>query len=208
MNILEALEDLTGSLRDVVEARMAQTWTALPVIVKKASDGHTAQMQSAINQMVYDVDGVTLLSAAMAEFQDAPVHFAGGGGVSSTHPVNSGDEGIALFMSRGQDNWHEQGGFQYPVDARMHHLSDARFIPGGRSNPRKMNPAPSSDSAQHRSDDGNHVHDIHPTNGLHSASTVKVAVTSGNSNTFHTPDGIRSLATLIAHNCGLPGSGF
>ena len=208
MSILSLLESPTDALRSAIKAELSQVWTALPVMAQAGSDGHTAGLQSAINQQVYAQDGITLISTAMAAFGDVPVHFPGGGGVTSTHPIAAGDEGIAIFMSRGQDLWHELGGAQDPVDARSHHLSDARYIPGGRSNPRKMSPAPSTSSAQHRSDDGNHVHDIHPANGLHSASTAKVAHTCGGSSTFHLPSGIRALASLIAHNCGAPGSGF
>ena len=205
MDILEQVGRDPDTIRSAIHGELSQVWTALPVIIPSASDGHTTAMQSAVNQMVYQQDG-TLKSTPMTAFGDAPVHFIGGGGVTSTHPVASGDEGIAIFLSRSQDLWHQNGGVQDPIDSRSHSLSDCRFIPGGRSTPRKMNPAPSTTSAQNRSDDGNHVHDVHPTNGLTSASTKKIHHVSGSTSDLMTPDGKRISSSRIALNCGTPGS--
>ena len=95
---------------------------------------------------------------------DCPIHHMGGGGVTVTHPHKEGDEGIALFCGRSLDAWHQQGGIQSQVDARMHSLSDAIYIPGIRSTPRKLENV-STTSTQMRSDDGKHMFDLHPKNG-------------------------------------------
>ena len=207
MDISERITDFTMAFHEAVQGILRETFTAVPVIAQ-SSDGHTVSAQAAMAVPVKLPDG-TVTNQSMPPFQDAPAHFPGGGGVSHTHPISSGDEGIMLIVDRNQDAWHQNGGANNaPVDDRAHHLADSRFIPGGRSNPRKMDPAPSSTSSQSRSDDGNHVHDVHPQNGVHLASTVKVAHTSGGSSTFHTPDGIKANAASIAHNCGSPGGGF
>lgn len=213
MQLPERIDDPTEAIRTAVLGVLKEVWTVQPAIVQAASDGHTATIQHAINAMITMDDG-SVQSQAMPLLSDAPVHFAGGGGVTTTHPIATGDEGIAIHAARNQDGWHQSGGIQDPIDARIHSLSDARYIPGGRSNPRMLSPAPSNTSGQTRSDDGNHVADLHPTNGLTQASTTKsmtiVGGTSGAA-TMTTPQSIIKNAPRIMMNCvsqaGLPPPG-
>jgi len=144
-------------------------WSSMPAIVDKDGDGHTVTVKSSIKGKRELEDG-TIVDFEYPVFNDLPIHFAGGGGVSVTHPTKAGDEGIITFVSRAQDAWHQSGGVQQPIDTRMHSLSDGRYIPGGRSDPRKLKNV--SNSAHHiRSDDAKVTHEIHPTSG-HKVKTV------------------------------------
>ena len=165
---------------------------SLPAIIQKASDGHTAVAQSTIQGSFTDYDTGKVTYGPIAQFADMSVHFHGGGGTTHTHPVAVGDEGIVHFMSRAYDTWWQNGGTNNnPIDSRMHSHADGMWVGGVRSNPRKLNPAPSTSSDQVRSDDGKHVRDTHPQNGLTSASTVKHLIVVANSTgTLHGPQNI------------------
>ena len=201
MDFREFVNDFEESLKTAIHGEMKKTFFALPVIVTQASDGHTVQLKSAIKGSTRNPDG-TVTPVEYPLFQDVPVHFPGGGNVTTTHPVAVGDEGLIIFSSRPQDAWHQSGGVQMPIDDRMHSMSDGRYIPGGRSNPRKLTGV-STDSHQTRSDDGKHVVDVHPTNGT----TIKIADPSDTSDNpftsavkffksiFHPTDGISHEAT-------------
>lgn len=202
---IERIANWQIAVKEAIRGELSKVWTAMPAISQQQSDGHTGQFQAAINGIQTLIDG-TIKNLGLPQSLDAPIHFAGGGGVTHTHPVAKDDEGILLFMARAQDTWHQSGGTNNnPIDQRMFDLSDARYIPGGRSNPRKMKPAPSTSSSQVRSDDGNHVSDVHPKNGITHASTSKVATSAGSgssqSQTFHTPTSIRHSSGAIFMNC-------
>lgn len=193
MDFDERVRADTDSLVSVVYGLMKNMWHSLPVIAQ-SSDGHTMKAQSSVHGSFTDPGTGKITTGLMEIISDIPVHFAGGGGVTHTHPVKQGDEGILQLLSRPQDSWWQNGGSNNdPIDARMHDLSDARYIPGGRSNPRKMNPAPSASSGQARSDDGKHVVDYHPQNGITHASVMKVLSIVGGlggSGTLHTIENI------------------
>lgn len=142
-------------------------FSSLPVIVAEDSDGHTVKVQIAIKQQVSDPTYDKATYEPFPMLVDIPVRFASGGGCTFTHPIKKGDEGYVVFSSRNIDAWHQSGGVQQPAFNRYHSLSDGMaFEPGIRSNPRKLNPAPSTTSAQIRSDDGKHTVDLHPQNGV------------------------------------------
>lgn len=153
-----ALEDfdLEEALRIAVEAHMSDIQFALPVRVLKDSDGKTVSIRPTIQATQVMPDGTTKL----IDFPDleAPVQFASGGGKTSTFPIKSEDEGIAIFSSRSFANWREAGGTQPQVDGRQNDLSDPMFIPGVRSKPRDLKNI-STDSAQTRTDDHKTVSD-------------------------------------------------
>jgi hypothetical protein len=169
--IWELAADDSDALKAAIQAELRTIFTALPAIIT-SSDQHTANANSAINGLVRNPDG-TMSYVPPPPFQTMPVHFAGGGQVTSTHPVLSGDEGIALFFARNVDSWHQAGGQQTPLDARQHNPSDSAYLGGIKSDPNTI-PNPQPDSFQHRSLDGRITHDVHPTNGL----TSKVVPTS------------------------------
>ena len=150
--------DLLEIMQSLIDANLAAVMTSIPVKVVKDSDGHTVSLQPLIKSVFRQPDG----SDKLVEFpviQDAPVKFASGGGHTFTHPVKENDEGMALVSMRSMDNWHQQGGVQQPNDARMHDLSDSIYIPGVRSDKRKLEKV-STTSAQFRTDDGDSVVDV------------------------------------------------
>lgn len=165
VDLLELVDDPVFAIQAAIRGELKNVWTVLPVVVQSSKEGHVAVLQSAINGQVRKDDD-TIVTAPLPQFSEVPIHFAGGGGVSATHPVKSGDEGIAVFMARPQDTWHQSGGTNNdPIDSRYHSLSDARYIAGGRSDPRKLkNVAP--DAHHVRSDDGKHTVEVHPTKGI------------------------------------------
>jgi phage baseplate assembly protein gpV len=59
-----------------------------------------------------------------------------------------------MFASRCIDYWWQQGGVQLPIDARMHHLSDAFAFVGVMSQARLLTSGASATTTQLRSDDG------------------------------------------------------
>jgi hypothetical protein len=192
-----------SALREAVLGIIKHVWTSVPAIITKDSDGHIATAQSAIKAAIILTDG-TKQTVEMPLLDTSPVHFPGGGGVTHTHPVKKGDEGLVLFSTLPQDQWHKEGGVQDPIDMRRNHLSDSRWLPGGRSDPRKLNPPPSTTSQQNRADDGTHVWDLHPTNGLTAASKSKHLVIVGGSSgsgTLHTPGQILKNAAQVLINC-------
>ena len=175
MQSLDQFAANTDAVFMAVEARLATFFTALPSILTQAGDGHIATAKSAILGLIRKDDESTQ-QLEMPSFDTMPVHFAGGGLVLSTHPLKSGDEGIALFFARALDSWHQSGGVQAPIDSRQHHLSDGVFLNGLRSDPNKLKNY-ATDSIQHRSTDGKVTHDVHPTNGT----TTKVVDPSDSS---------------------------
>lgn len=198
--------DLEEVIRAAFDGLMRGHHTAMPVIVSTAGDGHTAGGQAATKGTITALDG-TQTQVNLPPLNDLPIHYPGGGGMTATHPVNVGEEGLAIVASRSIDAWFQSGGTQNPVSDRMHHLADSFILPGFRSTPRKL-PSVSSVSHQIRSDDGNHVTDHHPTNGITHASIAKVMHAVGGTITAHLPGSIRAFSSMIAHNCGSPGSGF
>lgn len=108
---------------------------------------------------------------------EAPIQFPSGGGATFTHPIKEGDEGIYIVASRSIEQWMQQGDAQPQADTRMHSLSDGWYIPGSRSNPRKLKNV-STTAAQLRSDDGKHFSELHPKDGIkHSVGDGKHVVT-------------------------------
>lgn len=156
-----ALEEFVLSILD---RRQSEMHTAMPVRVVKDSDGHTVALQPLVKRVMKKPDGSTEL-IDFPTLSDVPVQFASGGGVTTTHPIKEKDEGIAIIASRSFDNWFQQGGEQNQGDARMHDMSDAFYIPGIRSTPRKLKNV-STTSTQMRSDDGKHFTDLHPEKGI------------------------------------------
>jgi hypothetical protein len=149
-----------------IRGELSQIWFAMPAVVAKdTTDGHIAQLQPAIKGTVIDKDGKKTF-VAYPLVDDVPVHHHGGGKNVHTMPVVKGDEYLLAFASRMIDPWHQNGGTDNnPIDARMHHMSDAFTIRAYRSDPRKIKNV-SNVSAQNRSEDGKHTHDVHPTNGI------------------------------------------
>ncbi len=148
-------------------------WFAMPAVAKEdTKDGHTGQLQIALNATVIDGDGKKT-NVPYPLIDDVPIHHHGGGKNVHTMPYAKGDEILAIMPSRPIDTWHQNGGTENnPIDARLHHLSDAMTLRGFRSDPRKIKNV-SNESAQNRSEDGKHTHDVHPVTGITTKSVDK-----------------------------------
>ena len=149
-----------------VLGHLSQMWFAMPAVAAQDTmDGHIAQLQIALNGTQIDGKG-NKTNPAYPLLNEVPVHHHGGGQNVHTMPVVKGDEILAIFTSRPHDTWHQNGGtMNNPIDARIHHMSDAFSLRGYRSDPRKIQNV-SNVSSQNRSIDGKHTHDVHPVNGI------------------------------------------
>ena len=67
-----------------------------------------------------------------------PVHFSGGNAFHIEHQIDPGDEGLIVFSQRCIDSWIDQGGDAQQTIVRTFDAGDALFIPGFRSNPKKI----------------------------------------------------------------------
>ncbi|AWK42589.1 baseplate protein [Photorhabdus temperata] len=106
--------------------------TALPARVV-SFNGHTATIELMITQTLSNGEVIELPPLA-----DVPVQFMRAGGFCFTVPVKAGDEGLAIFSERCIDGWYATGNKSAPLDARLHDYSDAFFIPGVCSQPKKI----------------------------------------------------------------------
>ena len=155
MQQAERFEDPQEVARVTFERQRSRIWTALPVVVLADSDGHVVEVQPTIQGIGTDPQTGARTNVNMPSLgKHVPVHYPSGGGFTLTHPIKKGDEGIVVFSARCLDGWWQQGGIQPQLERRYHNLSDAMFIPGIRSLPRKLDPPASTTSAQLRSDDG------------------------------------------------------
>lgn len=149
-------------LRATVDARQSKIQTATPGIIQRFDPvTMTCVVAPAIKGRLADKDGKVSL-IALPLLLDCPCQFPSGGGVTLTFPVAAGDECLVVFASRSIDSWHQSGGVQAPVEARMHDLSDGFVILGFRSVPRVLSDI-STTAAQLRSDDGATVVELDPT---------------------------------------------
>jgi hypothetical protein len=165
MDIRENLDDLEEAIRAGYDGLRKHMWTAVHVMVPENSpDGHTVNLQVASKASVTDQNGNTT-HVDYPMLQDATIVFSQGGNLVHTMPVTKGDEGVAIFSARPLDSWFNTGQSQPPVDTRAQSFSDPIFLPGHRSNPRKI-PQVDGTAAQMRSVDKHHVSQIHPTNGF------------------------------------------
>jgi hypothetical protein len=138
------------------------SWHSSVAQIADDSDGYSASSQPVINGRQKKYDG-TESPVTMPLVNDVPIVFAGGGGVSITHPVKKGDEGLLIHPSRPIDTWWQSGGMQDPIDHRYASLSDALLIPGLRNQTRKLSTI-SKTTFCIRSDDNNVWVDVDPVN--------------------------------------------
>jgi hypothetical protein len=155
--------ELEEAIRSAFDGLMRWHHVAMPCIVAKDGDGKVCGLQPAIKGTVTAPDG-TQQQVDLPQINDSPLHYPGGGGMVTTHPVKKGEEALAIFASRDIDSWYQQGGVQNPSTDRMHSLSDSFTIHGYRSTPNAV-PNVSADAHHVRSIDGKVTTEHHPTNG-------------------------------------------
>ena len=154
MDQSERLGDMVAAARSAAFEQRADMWTALPAIVEKYDEKKIiTSAQPTIKGRWRDPQGKWHW-VQLPLCLDCPVQFQSGGGYTQTFPIAKGDEGILIFSSRCIDKWWKDGGVQQQAVLRMHDLSDGMFIPGIRSQARKLDPPPATDRVVLRSDDG------------------------------------------------------
>jgi hypothetical protein len=174
----ERAQGLSELLRMAMSSHQSGMWTALPATVvsyDSASQTCIAQtmvkMQRRLQNPQTDSSGKKVYSVDVdiPPLLDVPVLFPSGGGFTLTFPVAKGDELLVVFASRCIDAWWKLGRDQDSkgnvtgrpqMELRMHDLSDGFAILQPRSQVRMLSPAPSTASAQLRSDDGQAVVEI------------------------------------------------
>lgn len=175
MDIRERWQSTEETIRAAIEGALANLWTAVPVTINSYDPAkQTVSAQPTVKGIVRKPDGTTE-HVNLPLLQDCPVHFPSGGGATMTFPIKAGDEGLAIIASRSIDAWHQSGDVQRQTDARMHDLSDAMILVGFKSNPKALQNV-SADAVQMRSDDGAHVVELHPSNGLKLASSARISI--------------------------------
>lgn len=156
MDRRERTGDLNGTLLAAMASHQAGVWTAIPGVVKSYNaSAMTASVLPSIQAQVRNPDQ-SLSWVNLPLLVDCPVMFPNGGGFALTFPLQDGDECLVVFSSRCIDAWWQSGaanGPQVQADLRMHDLSDGFVVPGPRSQPRKLSPAPQTDGIELRSDD-------------------------------------------------------
>jgi hypothetical protein len=180
MDPRERQPDLEELHRISFERGQARLWTVFPAIVQAVTNnGLTCEVQPAVNGRVRQQDE-TWKPIQLPKLVDVPIQWPQGGGVTFTFPLKAGvDEVIVAVSARCIDTWFQQGWTppagqlgadgkavntaNNPTEWRMHNLSDGFAIPGIRSRPRALSPAPSTTSAQIRTDDGTAYFDFNPT---------------------------------------------
>lgn len=149
----ERINSPLAALRSAATALQSRIWTALPGILQSYNrEAGTCTVQIAIKGTLLDRNN-TRTQVDIPILEDVPVLTLGGGGYSITLPLKKGDEGLVIFACRSIDGWWQSGGVQPEAEYRMHDLSDGFFVPGFRSQSRKLSSV-SDDSVVIRSDDG------------------------------------------------------
>lgn len=173
MDQRERSHDLDEVLRAALDGRQSKIQTSMPGIIQSFDAATmTCVVAPAVKGRLADKDDKVSL-VALPLLLDCPCQFPSGGGVTLTFPVGPGDECLVVFSSRSIDSWHQSGGIQAPVEARMHDLSDGFVMLGFRSKPRVLSGI-SVTAAQLRSDDGATVIEIDP-----AAQTIKLTAPGG-----------------------------
>jgi hypothetical protein len=140
-----------------------KVWTSLPAYVKPGSYNPTKATVTLVSsvkgvQKVFDDQGnYTYEPVTLPEMQDVPVHFPSWGGYSITGPIGDNDGGMVMFSSRNIDGWFQNGTSGTSQAQQLefkNQLGDCYFIPGLKSQPQKLNPAPATTGVELRSDDG------------------------------------------------------
>lgn len=191
----ERFSDWDEAGRQTDEGNQAQMMTAFPAIIKKHDvDKNTVHVQIAVKRAQVTSKGV-IEWKEIPVLEDVPLHYPSGGGATMTFPVKEGDEGLVIFSSRSIDAWWQQGGVQNQTQSRMHDLSDGFFIPGFRSQPKKLSGV-SKTTFQLRTDDGSSYFDFDPEN-------KKIHIKMGGDVTFEST----STVTVKAPTVNVAGEG-
>lgn len=126
---------LNSLIDDSVETRLKDLHTCTPGIIQ-SFDTQTkrAKIQPAITRVL--VNGNLI---AMPKLINCPLGIMRFNGFAITVPVKSGDECMIHFTERSLDAWIQFGDVRGPTDIRIHHESDAYFLPVHTSESNPLN---------------------------------------------------------------------
>lgn len=152
---------------------------AMPAIVQSFDeDTQTVVVLPAIREQMLNKQRVPV-PTALPPISYVPIVLPRGGEYVLTVPIQPGDEGLLVIADSCIDAWYQSGGVQNQIDLRRHDLTDAFFIVGCWSQPRKLSNY-STSTAQLRSLDGNTVIELGSGEITIKASTVTVQGTQVN----------------------------
>jgi hypothetical protein len=155
MDPRERINDPQEITRMALDAWQAKIWTAFPGLVTSYdATKMTVSIQPAVMGRTRDNSTGVWTDVKMPLLVDCPVMFPSGGGFTFTFPVKKDDEVLVVLACRCIDGWWQNGSTQPQLEFRMHDLSDGFCLPKVWSQPKKLNPAPSTTNPQWRSDDG------------------------------------------------------
>lgn len=112
-------------LTNAIEARLLEVHTSLPCVITNVRSNSIVDIQPLLQRKYRDGSLVKL-----PIIQNCPVSHPRGNDYWIKLPLSVNDKGTALFAERSLDNWLASGDFVDPNDHRLHHLTDAIFIPG------------------------------------------------------------------------------
>lgn len=163
---MTAKSKLTEAISNGVRSALKGVNTAIPGhVLNFDPDTQLSELQVAIERI--DADGN---SDKWSPIIFCPVHFAGGKFVLE-HQIDVGDEGLIIFSQRCIDAWLDQGGVAPQSRVHFHNANDAMFIPGVRSQPKKIQNF-ENDGIKLRNEDGSKF--IH----LKSDGTAEMTITT------------------------------
>ena len=184
VNLPTLLGDHSASFDEHFWQKMCDLRVAVPaIVVSWDEDTQTVTVQPAIQENILR-NGV-VLPQNLPQLPNVVLWMFRSGGFNITTVPKAGDEGLVVFADMCIDGWWQQGVPSVPVsttpqqpampnqvERRRHDLSDGFFLPGGWSQPRRLDNYPDEGTLQVASDDGTKVISI-------TGSQVKIAVTSG-----------------------------
>jgi len=116
---------LNSVIDDAVESRLKELHTCTPGIIESFDpETKRAEIQPAINRILMSGEIKTL-----PKLINCPLGLIQFGGFAITGPVAPGDECMIHFTERSLDSWIKFGDVRQPNDLRIHHESDAYFVP-------------------------------------------------------------------------------
>lgn len=116
---------LNSVIDDAVESRLRELHTCTPGIIQSFDPATgRAEIQPAIKRILVNGDLVPL-----PKLINCPVGVLRVGGFAFTLPITLGDECMIHFTERSLDAWIQFGDIRRPKDIRLHHESDAYFLP-------------------------------------------------------------------------------
>lgn len=132
------MSDLAEVLRKVMEHRLADVRTAMPVRVESYDlTTQTVDVVPLVREIT-ETEGDDI-EEALPVIPSVPVAFPRAGGFFITFPIVPGDTGQIVICDRSIDQWRTRGSDSFtsdygyavhPLDKRLHGLSGAAFYPG------------------------------------------------------------------------------